>query len=353
MAVVPTLTLAAALLPQPVHCEFSLGRTREPTTEFTRLVNLYRNGPLSSAEFESLAQEEPKSFLRRFREVRELIENQPDETLLPDDECLRAASLLETELAMVLARRSQWQKSDFHFDTAWTISTLLQSPGLRVRFQRNWLLASGLFHHELIFVSDPGEAFWRADRYLREAVRRYREDAEILLAAGALLEWSGSLAGGDRSNLEEAESLYARVLAITPSDPEALLRYGWVLEKRGRDREALAPLHRLLEQGAEPNLLYRCRMVLGRLAENDGRLEEAIEHYEHASESIPSWQVASIALGHALHQSGLHDRSRSILDSALTLEGSEEVLVGWWSYDLGLAQYWKPLLSRMREEVTR
>jgi tetratricopeptide (TPR) repeat protein len=353
MAIGHALTLAAAILLPPVRCEFIVHGTHEPTSEFTRLLNLYRDRPLSIAELERLGEEEPKSFLRRFREVREMIQNHPDEALLPDDACLRAASLMETELGMALAQRSQWDKADFHFDTAWTISTLLQSPALRLRFQRDWLLTSGLFHHELIFVSVPGEAFWRADRFLHEAVKRYPEDAEILLAAGALLEWSGSLAGGDRGNLKEAEDLYSRVLAITPSDPEALLRHGSVLEKRDRAAEAEGPLRRLLEQGGEPNLLYRCRMVLGRLAEKDGRLEEAIEHYQRASGSIPSWQVASIARGHVLHLSGLHDQAREVLESGFALEASEEAFVGWWSYGLGLAPRWKALLARMLEAVRR
>jgi tetratricopeptide (TPR) repeat protein len=351
MAIGHALTLAAALLLQPDRCEFFVRGMRQPTSEFMRLLNLYRRVGGNLAELESLGREEPEEFIRRFHEVRELMGNQAHETLLPDDGCLQAASLMETELAMALARRSAWEIADFHFDTAWTISTLIWDRELRLRFQRDSLLLSGLFHHELIFVSVPGEAFWRADRFLDEGVRRYPEDAEILLAAGALLEWSGSLPAGERGHLKEAEELYSRVLRITPSDPEALLRYGWVLEKRDRIAEADGPLHRLLEQGAEADLLYRCRMVLGRLAERNGRLEEAVGHYEQASRAIPSWQVAPIALGHTLHLSGLHDRAREVLGSALALEASEEAFFGWWSYELGLARRWEPLLARMRNEV--
>lgn len=153
--------------------------------------------------------------------------------------------------------------------------------------------------------------------------------------------------------MKEAEELYSRALGITPSDPEALLRYGWVLEKRDRIAEAAGPLLRLLAQGAEPNLIYRCRMVLGRLAERAGRPEEAIQHYERASEAIPSWQVAYLARGHVLHISGRHHQAREVLGAALTMDASEEAFFGWWSYDLGLARRWEPLLSRMREEVMR
>jgi hypothetical protein len=162
MAIGHALTLAAALYLQSDRCDFYLRGMREPTSEFARLVNLYRDGGVTLSELERLGREEPEKFIRRFREGRELAEYQPLETVLPNDACLQAASLMETELAMALSRRPEWDKADFHFDTAWTISTLIGDLELGPRFQRDWLLMSGLFHHELIFVSEPGEAFWRA-----------------------------------------------------------------------------------------------------------------------------------------------------------------------------------------------
>ncbi len=95
-------------------------------------------------------------------------------------------------------------------------------------------------------------------------------------------------------------------------------------------------------------------MVLGRLAEGAGRLQEAIAHYQSASEAIPSWQVAYLALGYALHASDSHDRARAELDRALAIErkDADEALGGWWSYELGIALRFEPLFERMRAEVT-
>jgi tetratricopeptide (TPR) repeat protein len=148
---------------------------------------------------------------------------------------------------MMLALGSRWEKADAHFDSAWEVSFLIESHRRQERYQRDWLLAAGLFHNELVFVGDPAEAFWRADRYLDNAVKHYPEDTEILLAAGALLEWSGSLRYGWESHLKEAEELYSRALGLAPDDPEALLRHGFVLKKLGRSGEARPPLLRLLE----------------------------------------------------------------------------------------------------------
>jgi tetratricopeptide (TPR) repeat protein len=195
----------------------------------------------------------------------------------------------------------------------------------------------------------------RADRFLHNAVRLYPNDAEVLLATGSLLEWSGSLRGGDPSHLKEAEELYSRAQRLAPTEPEILLRHGWVLEKLGQEEEAAATLLRVLELDTKEDLIYRSRMALGGMAERAGRLADAIAHYEAATDAIPSWQVAYVALGHTLHASGSHDRAREVLDRALAMnmKSADELLGGWWSYELGVALRFEPLLERMRAEVMR
>jgi tetratricopeptide (TPR) repeat protein len=269
------------------------------------------------------------------------------------DGCLKAATLLETELAIGMAQRSRWEDADRLFDEAWRISFLVEPPATRLRFQRNWLLAVGLFHHQLIFVNVAEEAFSRAAGFLRNAARLYPSDPEILLATGSVLEWSGSLRAGDPDHLKEAEELYSRARRAAPADPEILLHHGWVLEKLKREDEAAAPLLRVLELPAREDIVYRSRMALGGMAERDGRLGEAIGHYEAATMVVPSWQVAYLALGHALHSSGSHDRAREVLDRALrmSMKTADATLGGWWSYELGIALRFEPILDGLRAEV--
>ena len=349
------LTLASALLLSPERCEFLVLGTIESQSELLRLVDLYRKGGVPLSEISHLPVAESEAFLRRVQKVREMIAQNAGMTLEPDDACIQAASLLETELAMRLAERSQWEAADAHFEAAWKLTPLIEDPEGRFRFQRDWLLAAGLFHHELIFVNLAEEAFPRADRFLQQAAERYPDDPEVLLAAGALLEWSGSLRWGVASHLKEAEELYARSLRLAPDEPAILLRHGIVLEKLGRSDEAVVRLLRLLQLGAREDVVYRGRMVLGKIAETAGRLPEAIGHYEAASAAIPSWQVAYLALGHALHSAGSHDRARTVLDRAFSMDmkSADETFMGWWSYELGLALRFEPLLERMRAEVVR
>lgn len=195
----------------------------------------------------------------------------------------------------------------------------------------------------------------RADRFLHNAVRLYPNDAEVLLAAGSILEWSGSLRWGEPAHLKEAEELYSRARRLAPADPDILLHHGWVLEKLRREDDAAAAFLQVLELGAREDVLYRSRMALGGMAERHGGLADAIAHYEAATNAIPSWQVAYIALGHALHASGSHDRAREMLDRALAMDmkSADETLGGWWSYELGIALRFEPLLERMRAEVMR
>ena len=233
MALGPAVTLTAAILLQTDECK-TTDTVAGDDVEYVRLVNLYRDGHRKDAVSELRN--------RDAADVDRLIRRDaPGMT----DSCLEAATLLETELGIDLAQRSRWQEADRNFDEAWRISFLVEPPQKRLRFQRDWLLAAGLFHHQLIFVNLAEEAFPRAAGFLRKAVRLYPNDPEVLLAAGSILEWSGSLRAGDPDHLKEAEELYSRARRLAPADPEILLHHGWVLEKLKREDEAAAPLLRV------------------------------------------------------------------------------------------------------------
>ena len=353
MALGHALTFTGALLLSPERCEFIVRAIPEPQTPLLRLVDLYRRGALPDSSLSRFSAAEREVFLERLQKVREMRYQGITLTREPEDPCVQAVSLIETEIAMKDAQRSRWEEADAHFKGAWDTTFWIEDPEVQAAFQRDWLLTAGLLHHELIFVNVAEEAFTRADRFLDNAVRRYPKDHEILLAAGALLEWSGSLRWGVISHLKEAEELYARARRLAPDETAILLRHGIVLEKLGKKDKAVVPLLRILELGAKEDVVYRSRMVLGKIAEAAAQFPEAIAHYEAASTAIPSWQVAYIALGHALHGSGSHDRARAVIDRALSMdmESADQAFLGWWSYELGLALRFQPLLDRMRAEV--
>ncbi|HSF14733.1 MAG TPA: tetratricopeptide repeat protein [Vicinamibacteria bacterium] len=354
MTNVQALSLLAFLSLQPDDCTFVVLGEREPPGAFLRAVNLYRSNGGGDAlrELESLDDNEVQSFVERVKEVRVVIRRGSGNTAVPEDRCLLAASLLVIESGMERAESSLWSFADARFDAGFRLSSLVESEPLRSSFQRDALLLAGLFHQDLIFKDAfPGPAFERADRYLQAAVKRYPRDVEVLVAGGALLEWAGSLPEEDPSFLKEAQDLYTQALKTLPEDAHALLRLGWVLRKRRETERALSFLKRITDMGAEDDLVYRAWMGLGALAAGAGDYDMAATYYQNAVRLIPAWQPAHIGLAYVLHESGSHTEARRALDAALAIEASDDPLTEWWSYELGLAPRYVPLLERMREET--
>jgi len=312
-------------------------------TNYALLVDAYRQdrriGAVREMRDESL--EALEQFVKRLqkipRDVRASL-------------CLRAAALLHTEVAMLASDERDFRAAGFHFGLARSLAELVE-PG----FRRDWFLTVALFHQGLIFMGVSEFGFREATRYFEEALREFAHDPELLLAAGALWEWSGSLRGGEKAHLKKAEKLYERALRADPSLTEAKLRYSNVLEKRGRFEEAAAPLEEILaepaDRDADPHIIYRAHMTLGNLLERQGRPKEAAAHYRAATELLPTWQVGYLALSHALHTAGARTASREALEEALARHSSDESVVGWWSYEIGLSDRVKPLLLSLRQEI--
>ena len=350
MALVPALTLLASALSSSSACESVLQEHERGLSAFLRLVDLYRDGKRDEA-VEGLSHLKPGEADRLIGGKGQALEEDQKASSSAMDHCVRAASLLETELGMKWVSQSRWKEADASFNEAWKLANALESNASGKQFQRDWLLAAGLFYQGQIALQDPGSAFYRADSCLREAARKYPDDVEVLLAAGAVLEFSGSLREGLPSDLREAEKLYARSVQLEKDNAEANLRLGWVLKKLRKYDEAAVHLHRVLDLSSDPHHIYRSRMALGALAETAGRLSEAASHYEAATRAEPAWQIGYIAWSHALHAAGSHSRAREILEKALGTNPAAERLDGWWRYELGLAPRLDSLLERMRAEV--
>ncbi len=159
MAIGAALTLLSVLAFQRLVCELP-ATDSAATAVFLRLVNVYGQGQSAQAirELDKLGDG-----------VLERIIDRGAAGI--SDGCLQAASLLVTELAMTYATKSRWVNADAHFDAAWKISYLIEGPVRRLDYQRDWLLAAGLFHHQLVFAQTGDEGgFARAEEFLRNAV---------------------------------------------------------------------------------------------------------------------------------------------------------------------------------------
>ncbi len=290
-----------------------------------------------------------------------------DRSLLPpSDRCRQAAAMAHTEAAIRLTGENEFTLAarQIKLSRRW-IHDMKGQPE-RERFRRDWLLALATFHHRSIFSFDPSRGLGRVEEvvgdtrerliaearhFYDEAVDDFKNDAEILVSAGAFYEWSGYL---DRQALRKAEKLYARARAADPDYTEAQLRYGRALEKRGRYDEARVPLTAVDVNVASTYQAYMAKLILGRVEHETGNVAAAIELYRDATELLPEWQVAYLSLSHALHVAGRRDESREVLAGAIRREAkSDEVFQGWWVYERGNADYFEDIWDRMRAELKR
>jgi tetratricopeptide (TPR) repeat protein len=138
-----------------------------------------------------------------------------------------------------------------------------------------------------------------------------------------------------------------------PSLAEAHMRYGRVLEKRGEAGKAKGPLRTALELDESPFVNYVALLVLGQIVERDGDLETAIAHYTAALELVPNWQVAYVALSHALHAAGRNKESADVLAKTMGAPiPSPRDFDGWMVYEKGRTSRLAVLWKKMREKVS-
>ena len=270
---------------------------------------------------------------------------------LPSDDCLQAAALLHTDFAMAEEESSMGRASALHWRAARAFINQIRGVARREAFRRNWLLTAGYYFQTTIFSGNTRSGFDRAKRYFDEAVTLFPEDVDVLVSAGALYEWNGSLPLGNKTDLKRAETLYRRAVAGDSQSGEARLRLGRALEKQGHYREAEAPLRAVLRIGESDYLDYFAHLFLGRLSERAGSVGEAIDHYRAATRLLPHWQVGYIALAHALRVSGGRDEAHATVARAVAMRSPFAQLDGWWVYERGRCGLFLPLLKRLREEV--
>lgn len=270
---------------------------------------------------------------------------------VPSDDCLQAAVLLHTDFAMSDEESGRGRLAPIHWRTARRFIDRMQDVERREALRRNWLLMVAYYFQTTIFAGNTRSGYDRAKRYFDEAVASFPDDADVLVSAGTLYEWNGTLPRGLKTDLNRAESLYRRAVIARPNSAEARLRLGRSLIKQERHQEAETPLRDVLTIDENAFWSYYAHLFLGRLSEKAGGVPEAIEHYRSAMHLLPHWQVAYIALAHALRVSGDRDEARAILNRGVTMRPPFAQLDGWWVYERGRCGRWLPLLKRLREEV--
>jgi tetratricopeptide (TPR) repeat protein len=190
----------------------------------------------------------------------------------------------------------------------------------------------------------------------------------LYFAAGLAGESLGSFGGGapasagreaisaqtprEETILEQARARYEKALSLDPGLVEARVRLGRMQSSAGQPDAARKNLALAVTQ-AEGPVLYLARLFLGRILEEAGDLDSAIEHYRRAAEPEPLPQSANVALAHALALKGDRGAAREVLEAALARAGRREGEDPYWFYYVGNPTVGEALFEKLRAGLAK
>jgi tetratricopeptide (TPR) repeat protein len=263
--------------------------------------------------------------------------------------------------AMRLLGRAQWAMGDP--DAA--VATLRRRTGADPRDAAAWRLLADLLqvlgdgagadsaHLSAVEagVNDPllakAALALRAERLaVAEAALRARLKAEPtdVAAIRMLAEVAARL-----GRYEDAGSLLARCLELSPSFHEARRAHAQVLQRQERPLEALAEAERLMAIDAKnPNHGMLIASILARLGDH----EAAIGHYEALLDRYPRQPKAWMSYGHALKTIGRRPDAVAAYQRALAQ--APQLGEVWWSLaNLKTHRFGAADIAAMRAQLAR
>jgi tetratricopeptide (TPR) repeat protein len=282
------------------------------------------------------------------------------------DTSLAALCLVETEVAFLDGYDAQ---SRLAF--AWRLLTAATPGNLPPRFLERWSIAVTGHLQGYFLLAD-------AMLQAQDAVRRFPNDADILLLAGSVYEFIASpgvdigsdarprlrgdafvrtyvtkdtvpdaprpddeherLAEAKRTGLLRAEEYYRKALIADANNREAHLRLGRVLFLTSRLDAALPEL-RHAAASSDRRLHYLASMFEGALYEATDQPEAAVAAYEDAVRVCPQCLSGGVALSEAQRVKGEAEMAAATLDAALTRDAKGPYPDFWWDYLVGA--YWQ------------
>jgi VWFA-related protein len=288
------------------------------------------------------------------------------ETLFEDEVEATTAAVLHTETALAqlaeIARQSQFNQP-WRLARAYNeiVSDRLVIAEEQIEKRRRWPSGEGLYRDWLLAVGTGlqvyGLPFMEVSRGFLETCRRhFPGDAAPRLALGSLHEMGSLLRQQYRDEdsrppyqMEEgmarrAEKEYREALEIDPELPEAHLRLGRLLARRGRRDEAERELLKVLGQkGSNDTFRALAHLFLGDQRERSGKAQEALFHYQEAIRTAPQSRTSYVALSHALHDQGHEAAAREAAVLAATVQPTDQM-------DLWIEYHFAP--TRAAEALT-
>jgi len=300
-------------------------------------------------------------------ETRRLLAGTGGDVLLREATGLAAVALL-TESALLDMNVGDAARARWELQSAARLMEAAPQTARGSAFARRFYLLAGLVLHRVVEL-EAGHAL------LIQALRRQRDDPELLTALGAIIETVAALRQYDRSpdsadrgtlqhhgyssesggggalpsaSLAEAEARYQQAVALDPAPAEARLRLGRVRLLQGRPSEALKDLERAATEARQPEQHYMARLFEGRAREALGDVSGAAVAYRDATAHAPHAQTALLALAHALDRLGDIAGAQGALDRASGAGGHQDP---WWDYQMGQPSRLDPLMQELRRLV--
>lgn len=348
--------------------------------ELVSAADRYRAGDTSKT-FLALSRWLPSDFdppVRYIEENRDRLRIQATALADVDHRTLAALCLLQTDIAVQVR-----EDTSARLSLARRLLAVADASRLPPRFVQRW--------YSNVATRLLGESrLLDAMQHLDDAVRRFPNDAEILVVAGVFCELLPPLSfelpersrGGRVQNLQSqyrvpisggtinagsppssndedaydrlvaarkagyarAEEFYRRALAVEAGNAEAHLRLGRVLALTSRPDLGLAEL-RLAASSDAPRIRYLASMFEGAVHEGSARLEEALASYQQAVRACPNCLSGGIALSHAQRRTGAPEVAVQTLDAATNREAFPDY---WWDYPLGAFRQCDVLMVQLR-----
>lgn len=153
-------------------------------------------------------------------------------------------------------------------------------------------------------------------------------------------------------HLERAREAARAAVAAAPDRHDAGLRLGRIAWKLGDRIESRAVLERVLARGVEGAARYLAHLFLGRVYEDENRLEDAARAYGAAAAVEARHQTARVALSHVRLLQGDASVARQELESAIRPAGFQRPTDPYWVYPWGASAEAEARLAALRREAS-
>jgi tetratricopeptide (TPR) repeat protein len=193
-------------------------------------------------------------------------------------------------------------------------------------------------------------SFVDATPHLARGRQLFPGDADLLLYSGSMHEsmatplvqvaalptqpgFSSSIRS-PRAELQQAETFFRQAVKSSPTQTEARVRLGRVLDLLGRHEDGAAELRRAASATEDPLLLYYADLFLGQAELALSHRGEARASFERAASRYPRAQSPRLALSQLARRYGDRAGALAAIQHVLDLPASEDRREDpWWYYN--------------------